>query len=341
LAYPERASVTFHAAASSQSRISLRSVMIAALGLGLLVASVRQAGVATIATSIQSVGFWFIAVVALGATRMWARSAAWSTCSRAEHPEGLPIGAAFSATLAADALGNLTPLGVLASEPAKVLLARRHLSTATSLSSVTVENGFYTASVVAMLLGGVWVLLQRADVPPVIERMGESVVVVSGLAVLLALWMFTTRPALISRAGHLVARAIGRSGSAQAFEALEQSVYDVVHWPASRLAQVMAWEAAFHVLAVLEVWLVLRVMPGGAAASIEDAFLMETTGRFITVAFKFVPYRLGIDEMGSGSVARLIGLGAPAGVALALVRRVRILLLNALGIALLARDRRA
>ncbi len=340
LAYPERASVTSHAAAS-QSRISLRSVVIAALGLGLLVASVRQAGVATIAASIQSVGFWFIAVVALGAARMWARSAAWSTCSRAEHPEGLPIGAAFSATLAADALGNLTPLGVLASEPAKVVLARRHLSTATSLSSVTVENGFYTASVVAMLLGGVWVLLQRADVPPVIERMGEAVVVVSGLAALLVLWMFRTRPALISRAGHLVARAIGRSGSAEAFEALERSVYDVVHWPASRLAQVMAWEAAFHALAVLEVWLVLRLMPGGAAASIEDAFLMETTGRFITVAFKFVPYRLGIDEMGSGSVAQLIGLGAPTGVALALVRRVRILLLNALGIALLARDRRA
>ena len=90
---------------------------------------------------------------------------------------------------------------MLASEPAKVVLARRHVSTATSLSSVTVENGFYTASVVAMLLGGVWVLLQRADVPSPIERMGEAVVVVSGLAVMLVLWMFRTRPALIRAPG--------------------------------------------------------------------------------------------------------------------------------------------
>jgi hypothetical protein len=44
--------------------------------------------------------------------------------------------------------------------------------------------------------------------------------------------------------------------------------------------------------------------------------------------------------MGSGSIAQLIGLGALSGVALALVRRVRILLLNALGIVVLARDRR-
>jgi len=312
-----------------------------AVGVGLLVLSIRQAGIANIAESVRGVGLWFVAVVLLGAARMWSRSAAWSTCSRIEDPEGLPVGAAFSATLAADALGNLTPLGLLASEPAKVVLARRHVSTAASLSSVTVENGFYTVSVLAMLLGGVWVLLQRANVPPVIEGLGEAVVAGSALAAAIVLWMFRARPALISRAGHLIARLIGKPASADAFDALERSVYDVVHWPAARLAEVMSWEAAFHVLAVLEVWLILRVMPGGSTASVQDAFLMETTGRFITVAFKFVPYRLGIDEVGSGSIAQLIGLGAPAGVALALVRRIRILLLNALGIVLLARDRRS
>jgi hypothetical protein len=309
--------------------------------VALLVVSVRQAGVATIAESFRSVGLWFVVVVALGAARMWVRAAAWSVCSRVDHPQGLPVGAAFSATLAADALGNLTPLGLLASEPAKVVLARQHVSTAASLSSVAVENGFYTASVAAMLLGGVWVLLQRANVPPAIEGLGEGIVAASGLAAIGVLWMFRERPALISRVGHLLARAIGRPGSAATFEALERSVYDVVHWPAARLARVTALEAAFHVLAVLEVWLILRVMPGGADTSLPDAFLMETTGRFITVAFKFIPFRLGVDEMGSGSVAELIGRGAPTGVALALVRRVRILLLNALGIVLLARDRRS
>ena len=55
---------------------------------------------------------------------------------------------------------------------------------------------------------------------------------------------------------------------------------------------------------------------------------------------KFIPYRLGIDEMGSGSVSQLLGLGTSAGVTLALVRRARILALNAVGIGLLARDRR-
>jgi hypothetical protein len=320
--------------------LSPTSVAIIALGLALLVVSIRQAGVASIAYSVRSVGTWLVPVVALGAARMALRARAWTICSRAEDSPGLPFNAAFAAMLAADALGNLTPLGLLASEPTKVVLARRHVSTTTSLSSVAVENGFYTVSVLTMLLGGVWVLLQRAEVPPFIERMGEALVGASALGALVALWMFRTRPAVLSRAGHALARLLGRPASAPTFDALERSIYDVVHWPAARLAQVASLEAIFHVLAVLEVWLILRVMPGGSSTSLQDAFLMETTGRFITVAFKFVPYRLGVDEMGSGSIAQLIGLGASSGVALALVRRVRILLLNAIGIVVLARDRR-
>jgi hypothetical protein len=323
----------------ARPRVSLVSLTVLLLGVALLVISVRQAGWGSILDSVRSVGLWLGAVVVLGAARMAVRARAWTLCSRADHPEGLPFRAAFGAVLAADALGNLTPLGLLASEPAKIVLARRHVSTAVSLSSVAVENGFYTVSVLAMLLGGVWVLLQRAHVPSIIQQMGEGIVGASALIGLLAFWMFRTRPALLSRAGHLLARVIGRPGSAATFDALERSVYDVVHWPAGRLAQVLAWEGVFHALAVLEVWLILRVMPGGEATAFQEAFLMETTGRFITVAFKFVPYRLGIDELGSGSVAQLLGLGTSAGVALALVRRVRILLLNAVGIILFARDR--
>jgi hypothetical protein len=146
--------------------VSLASLAIAAGGLALLVVSVRQAGWDTIVASFRSLGPWLLAVVLLGAARMAFRARAWTLCSRAHHDIGIPFRAAFVAILAGDALGNLTPLGLLASEPAKVVMGRRHVSTAASLSSVTVENGFYTASVAAMLLSGVWVMLQRANVPP-------------------------------------------------------------------------------------------------------------------------------------------------------------------------------
>ena len=43
-------------------------------------------------------------------------------------------------------MGNLTPLGLLASEPTKILMVRAKISTVTSIASVTIENAFYVVS---------------------------------------------------------------------------------------------------------------------------------------------------------------------------------------------------
>jgi hypothetical protein len=310
----------------SPQRLSWSTIVVGLLGLGLFVASVRQVGWATIEASVRGVGLWLVVVVGLGVLRMGLRSRAWMLCARQiDEARPLPFGAALEAIIISDALGNLTPLGLLASEPTRIVLARRHLDTLVSLISVTVENVLYTASVLGMLLMGVWVLLQRADVPPLLQRMGEAVVVLSVLSGLVAVWAFRARPAVLS---WLAAADVAT---------LEGQLYDVIRWPSARLLTIAAWEAAFHVAAVAEVWVILQAIPGLAAFTLADAFVLEAAGRFITVAFKFVPYRLGVDEVGSGSVAQVLGLGAPTGVALAIVRRVRILLINGVGMALLAR----
>jgi hypothetical protein len=70
-------------------------------------------------------------------------------------------------------------------------------------------------------------------------------------------------------------------------------------------------------------------------ATLLQAFVLEATGRFIVVVFKFVPYRLGVDEAGTALVARALTLDPTVGVALALVRRIRILIWNSIGLVLL------
>ena len=115
----------------------------------------------------------------------------------------------------------------------------------------------------------------------------------------------------------------------------------MLRWPAGRIAHACLWEAAFHAAAVAEVFLVLRVLSPGRPPSLIDAFVLETTGRLIVVAFKVIPYRLGVDEAGTALVARALMLDPALGVALALLRRVRILFWNAIGLVLLARARGA
>ena len=56
----------------------------------------------------------------------------------------------------------------------------------------------------------------------------------------------------------------------------------------------------------------------------------------MTVAFKFVPFRIGVDEALSGRAAPMLAVNPAAGVALAVVRKVRNLFWSAVGLAIIA-----
>jgi uncharacterized membrane protein YbhN (UPF0104 family) len=317
--------------------VSLASIATAVVGGALLAFTIRQVGWSAVVDGIASVGWWFIVVLLLGATRMALRARAWMIC--AEEPGSrLPFGAALGAMMAADALGNLTPLGLLASEPAKIMIARRRVSTVTSIASVTIENAFYTTSVAIVLLTGAWFFFQRADVPPTLEYFAEAIVAGAVIGGIVFLWAARTRPAVLSRLAPIITKLAGKADApAEALREVESRIYGVLQWPLARLSRIAVWEVAFHVAAVTEVWIVLRLLPGGAGTTLVDAFLMESAGRFVTVAFKFIPYRLGVDEAGSGAVAQMLGFGPVTGVTLALVRRIRILCLNVFGLIQLTR----
>jgi hypothetical protein len=329
----------------SRPKFTPLNILIAVVGAILLIYTVRRVGWADVVAGITSVGWWFAAVVLLGASRMAVRARAWMVCAnsglglRAPGAEELSFRQAFGAILAADAAGNLTPLGLLASEPTKILMTRGRITTVTSVASVAIENAFYIASVAVVLLTGTWFFFQRADVPPNLQLVAQLIVAVVAIIGLAGVWLARSQPAILSKLAPLITRLAGKSAvPADAVREIEARIYGVLQWPISRIGRALIWEAAFHVAAVAEVWLVLRLLPGGERTTLLDAFLMESAGRFVMIAFKFVPYRLGIDEAGSGAVAQVLGLNPATGVTLALVRRLRIILLNVFGLIRLARQ---
>jgi hypothetical protein len=276
-------------------------------------------------------------VVIIAGLRFAARSLAWISCA---EPSNLKLADAFAATIAGDALGNVTPLGVLASEPAKVYFVNRQMPTVAAVASVAAENAFYTASVLVMIGAGALTFFNVANLAPSL-RLGAQIVV-AGVVVtgIIGVWVLRRRPAILSTLARSVARWSGRAATApDRLREIEVHFYALLTWPFARIARVVWWEAVFHVAAVAEVFLVMRLLPTGRPITLVDAFVLETAGRLITVAFKFVPYRLGIDEAGSAVVARALAIDPAVGVALALVRKLRILWWNAVGLLLLATKR--
>src|ERR671933_255837 len=105
-------------------RLSRHLRMAAALaaigGAALFAWSLRRAGTAAVFDGVRRVGAGFIVIVLLGGVRGCIRAIAWRLCL--DRPQQLPLGLMFSAYLAGDAIGNITPFGFLISEPSKIVL---------------------------------------------------------------------------------------------------------------------------------------------------------------------------------------------------------------------------
>ena len=63
----------------------------------------------------------------------------------------------------------------------------------------------------------------------------------------------------------------------------------------------------------------------GTLPGVLTTFVLEAVNRAITVAFKFVPLRLGVDEAGTELLTRTLSLPLGVGVTMAIVRKARVL----------------
>src|SRR5262245_23035442 len=93
---------------------------------------------------------------------------------------------------------------------------------------------------------------------------------------------------------------------------------------------------AFHSLAVLETYLTLGWIDPVGAPTFSQSVIFEALNRVQMLAFKFVPFRVGVDEALTGALAPVLAVPAAVGVTLAIVRKVRNLFWAAIGLVLIA-----
>jgi len=317
-------------------RFSLTGVVTALAGLALLVWVVARVGAAEIAADVGQVGWGIAGVIAIGGLRFLLRAVAWRLCM--DDPRALLLRDALVAVVGGDAIGNLTPLGPLVGEPAKAALVRGRVAMAPAVAALAVENVLYTLSAATMIAAGMVALLIAFQLPSdstgaVMRAAGE--IAIAGTFVLFVgvLWLLWRQPAIVSRALRLAPQL---RPHADRIRALEVDVYSFASRHPARLPTLAVAEAGFHALGVAEVYLTLWLL-SGTAPSLMTSFLFEAVNRLLTVAFKFVPLRIGVDEAGTAVFATMIGMPAQTGLSLAIVRKVRVLFWAAAGGVLLVR----
>ena len=177
-----------------------------------------------------------------------------------------------------------------------MFLIRHHLATRDSVASLAVENLIYTVSVVAMVAVGLVVVL--ATVPMSDAWRWSIVAALARLAAVPRVAWRLMRGTWDERRG-----ARRRGASVLASRAPRVAGFAANH--PGRLWQAFALDAAFHALAVIEVFLTLRWLLGDRSPTLVQAVAFESLNRVIVV-FKFVPFRIGMDEALNGGLAPML-----------------------------------
>jgi uncharacterized membrane protein YbhN (UPF0104 family) len=311
------------APAQTSPRHRALAVVGTVVGVMLFIYTLQTAGTTEILRQLRQVGLGFLVVLLLSAMRMAVRAKAWSLCI--EETERFTFGQAFRAFVTGDAVGNITPLGPLASESTKALLSRRNLATAAAFSSVVLENVFYSISVAVMVMVGTLAFLlgyRPTNTALTISLSLGAVAIVSLLAVW---WLLSSQPRLLSR--FLTHSAVRDA---------EDRIFRFAATRKERVAQILLLEFSFHAAAVAEIYCLLVLLVGGGGQTLLNALILGTVERLITIAFKFVPLRLGVDHIGAGTAASFLAIGSATGITIATVRTARNLFWAALGLTLLA-----
>jgi hypothetical protein len=296
----------------------------------------EHAGTTAVVDGFRRVGSGVMVVIVLGGIRALVRTAAWRLCLDPE--DRLPLRSMFAAYLAGDAIGNVTPFGFLISEPSKIVMVRNRIAVQASVASLTLENLFYSATVVVMLVAGTAALLLSFPLPRPLEIVGVVVLLVTPLVAAAAAWIVATRRRVVSGAIEWLARhRLAARYLVQRLPDIRQTgdrIFGFVEHRPRAVAPLLLLETTYHVAGIAEIWFALGLITG-VRPPLLTAFVLEAVNRTITTVFQFVPMWLGVDEAGTAAVTSAVHLGSAAGVSLALVRKTRVVIWTVIGFLLL------
>ncbi|HWP42567.1 MAG TPA: lysylphosphatidylglycerol synthase transmembrane domain-containing protein [Blastocatellia bacterium] len=322
-----------------KSLLKLLQVVSLLAGLALFAFLIKQTGLALIWHYLGLMGWGFAFILLLSLVRNFARAGSWYF---AIEPPARAIGfwQLMNVMLGGEAIKYLTATGPLLGEPAKAAMVRREVPLLKGFSSVIVENMIYYLSVFLFMLSGLPLLAGIVALPGSLKLAGYVIAgfILSGIAITAIAvrrrWYVLAR--LLETVGRRTASGKrGRlDGAISKTRALEENIYSFYENRRSAFYLILSLNMTAHLINMIEVYVILALMQ--LPASVFAGYVIEAVTKVINMAFFFVPTRAGVYESGNAIVLDAMGMTAAAGVALAIIRKLRAFVWVGYGIAVIA-----
>jgi lysylphosphatidylglycerol synthase-like protein len=302
---------------------SLRFVA-ALLGFGLLGYLVFRSGPGAIWKQLQAVGWGFALVILLGGLSQLAKTYAWRRAFTCDI-SGLSWFRSFVAQLISDGIGQFGVAGKVVGEGTRISLLRRAVPLSNALSAGAIDGALHTFSAVVVTVIGISAILMIGPISVRWRVYAGLLIAVLISAVILAAVSVRNRWQLV---GHAT-RAIGRlprlhtwiSDKQPIIDSAEDNFVSFPHEAPRAFWATLMFNLLWHMLAVLEVYIILRFIGGGFTLS--GAFIVEGLTKVINLVGAFNPGNFGTYEGGSMLIAKMFGVTSTTGLTLALCRRAR------------------
>ncbi len=313
------------AAPRLQSLIQLSFRFFAALlGLGLLGYLVFRTGPEIVWKQLQAVGWGLALIIILGGFSQFIKTCAWRKAFTCDISP-LSWARSFVAQLISDAFGQFGVAGKVIGEGARISLLGRAVPLSNALSAGAIDGALHTFSAVVVTVLGISAILLIGPVSVTWRVYAALLIAVLVSVVILAAVALRNRWQLVGRA----TRAIGRLPRLHTWVSDKQPIIDsaednLVSFPYEAPAAFWAtliFNLLWHMLAVLEVYIILRFM--GAGFTLGGAFIVESLTKVINLVGAFNPGNFGTYEGGSMLIAKMFGVTSTTGLTLALCRRAR------------------
>lgn len=308
-----------------QSLIQLSLRLFAALlGLGLLGYLVFRTGPGVVWNQLQAVGWGLALIIILGGFSQFIKTCAWRQAFTCDI-SGLSWSRSFVGQLISDAIGQFGVAGKVLGEGTRISLLGSTVPVSSGLSAGAIDGGLHSFSALVVTVLGITATLMLGPVS--VRWRVYAVLLISVLAsvVILAAVAIARRWPLMGNA----IRAIGRLPRLQNWVSAKQPIIDsaehnLLHFhreaPAAFWATLI-FNLLWHMLAVLEVYIILRFM--GAGFTVGGAFIVEGLTKVINLVGALNPGNFGTYESGSMLIAKMFGVTSTTGLTLALCRRAR------------------
>jgi uncharacterized protein (TIRG00374 family) len=313
----------------------IRTALLVA-GAALLAVLFWRLGPLEITRALARIGWYFVPVVLLGAAHQIARALAlYASILR---PGALRYRDALAIRFSGEAVRSLTFTGPALSEPTKAwLLEERGLSLREAFAATLTEylvDAFVTAGIAAT---GVIFLLTRFHAEGAVRVVAivaacllVTFLAVSGAAIGRRFYLIGTVVAWLARIGVLRGRL---TPDMNAVNRMEDLLLIVFRDRPRRFAAIAAIDAMAQLLYAFELFWLLRGI--GIEAPLSVIYAIDASVKFFEFAFAVVPLQLGVSEGTYASMFAVAGLSSAGGVAAAILRRSRTLVIAGIGLAMI------